>query len=255
MSLAKVRRLSTMRRGAAVEAIMTLHADYQSSAGRVTSVLSRPITPGPWAAVVVLHEWWGLDEHHREFTRRLAREGFVALAPDLYDGRVTSDWDEAPRLKVTLDVDRAIQQVLGAPAFLRSLPFVNGKVAVLGFCMGGGVALISICRRREYDAAVIYFHSISPDPAELANITCPFLGHYGKEDTITTVAEVERLAATLKAQGTEHEIYLYEQAGHAFVNEEHPEYYRQEAAEASWPRTLAFLRRHLLPGAAAQESR
>lgn len=228
------------------ERIVSMHAFYKSKGEGVDAFLSRPTASGKWPAILIIHEWWGLEDHFRDMTRAFAREGYVALAPDLYHGKVTADGEEAARLKTSLDLDRATREILDGIPYLKSLPFVNpGKIGIIGFCMGGGLALLSVCRTKEIAAAAIYFQSMYPDPGELVNIACPILGHYGEDDIYTPRSEVDAFEKILKEHNKSHEIYFYKNAGHAFVNDRHPELYRKEAAEASWPRTLEFFQRHL----------
>ncbi|OGP24973.1 MAG: hypothetical protein A2038_00625 [Deltaproteobacteria bacterium GWA2_57_13] len=229
------------------ERIVSLHAFYPSGEGGVDSYMSRPTAKGAWPAVIILYEWWGLEEHFRDLSRSLAQEGFVALVPDLYHGKVTSSPQEAAKLKTSLDIERAIQEILDGVPYLRSLPFVSGRIGVVGFCMGGGLALLGVCRSSEFSAAVTYFPSIYPDSSELEKISCPLLIHYGTADVITPMSEIERIKKTLERHQKPYELYLYENADHAFVNDTHQRYHK-EAAEASWPRTVEFLRRHLSQG-------
>lgn len=226
------------------EKIVSLHAFYASGKAGVNAYLSRPTASGTWPAVIILHEWWGLEEHFRDLGRRLAKEGFVALVPDLYHGKVTADPREAARLKTSLDIEGAIQETLDAVPYLRGLPFVSGKIGITGFCMGGGLALLAACRGNEFSAAVTYFPSIYPDPSEVANAGCPLLIHHGMADSITPMSEIERIKNTLEQHRKPVELFLYDGADHAFVNDTH-ERYHKEAAEASWPRTIEFFRRHL----------
>lgn len=226
------------------EKALSLHAFYPSSTGGVEAFLSRPVGPGRWPAVLIIHEWWGLDDHFRDLSRRLAEEGFVALVPDLYHGRSASSPAEAARLKTSLDIDRAAQEILDGIPYLRSLPFVSGKVGIAGFCMGGGLALLAACRSAEFGAAVTYYPSIYPDSTELANLSCPLLIHYGTKDTVTPASEIERIRKSLEKHQKPYEFYLYKNAGHAFLNDLRAHYHR-EAAETSWPRTVEFLQRHL----------
>lgn len=231
------------------ERIISMHAFYKSESGGVDGFLSRPTAPEKRPAVLVIHEWWGLDDHFRDVTRMFARKGYVALAPDLYHGKVTEDWLEAGRLKTSLDVERATREILDGIPYLRSLPFVNpDRIGIVGFCMGGGLALLSVCRSKDIAAAVIYFQSMYPDPGELQNITCPMLCHYGEDDIYTPRSEVEAFEKVLKQHNKPHEIHFYKNAGHAFCNDMHPELYRKEAADASWLRTFEFFQKQIREG-------
>jgi len=228
------------------ERIVSMHAYYASGEGGVDGLISRPTASGKWPAILVIHEWWGLEDHFRNMCRSFAKKGYVALAPDLYHGKVVKEHDEAARLKTSLDLERAVQEILDGVAYVKNLPFVDpGRIGIVGFCMGGGLALLSICRSREIAAGVIYFHSLFPDPGDLVNINCPILGHFGEDDTVTPKSEVEAFEQVLKENNKSYEIYFYKNAGHAFVNEMHADTYRKEAAEATWPRTFDFLKKHL----------
>ncbi|MDP6426636.1 MAG: dienelactone hydrolase family protein [Rhodospirillales bacterium] len=226
------------------ERIVSLHAFYKHGEVEADAYLSHPTAPGPWPAVIVAHEWWGLEEHFRDFSRELASHGMVVLVPDLYHGKVTGDPAEAALLKTSLDIDRAVEEIGVAAAYLRNLPFVSEKVSIVGFCMGGGLALLAASRSSEFSAGVIYFPSIYPDTSELENISCPLQFHYGTADTVTPRSEIDRITRTLDGAGKLYELHLYEGADHAFVNDMHPEHYDQESTQATWPRTVEFLNRH-----------
>ncbi len=227
------------------ERIVSLHAFYRAGASQVEAYLSHPTAPGPWPGVVIAHEWWGLDEHFRDFSRELASHGFAVLVPDLYHGQVTAERAEAATLKASLEIDRAVDEMVAGGEYLRDLPFVGDQVAVIGFCMGGGVALLAACRAQVYETGVIYFPSIYPDAAELENLSCPLLFHYGTADPITPRSEIDRITRTLDAAGKTYELELHEGAKHAFVNDMHPENYSEPATRASWPQTVEFLKRHM----------
>lgn len=225
---------------------VSMHAFYEYDGVEADGYLSRPSQPGPWPSIVVLHEWWGLDAHFRELSRRLASEGFVVLVPDLYDGDVTQDPQKAARLKTSLEIPRAIEKTIGAVPYLRSLPFVEESAGcgLLGFCMGGGLALLA-AKNAYFDALVAYFPSIYPDAEELGDIQCPTLLHYGTEDIITPRFEIDRITSLLDEAGTSYDLFEYEGAGHAFMNDMHEEYYHEEATEEAWPRTIEFFKTEL----------
>jgi carboxymethylenebutenolidase len=130
------------------ERIVSLHAFYKSGTRELDAYLSRPTAPGPWPAVIVV-----------------------------YHGKVTTDPAEAAQLKTSLDIDGAVAEIVGAVPYLQSLPFVSKKVGIIGFCMGGGLALLAACRSAAFSAGVIYFPSIYPDTSELENVACPLRFH------------------------------------------------------------------------------
>ena len=224
--------------------IVSLQASYKSDGEGVDAFLSRPAGLGPWSAVITIHEIWGLDDHTRDVTRRLAAEGFVALAPDLYHGKVTSDFGEARRLRATVDLDQAVREINAGIPYLRSLPFTSEKIGVMGFCMGGGLAFLAACRSTEFSVAATYYPTIQPSAEQIANLACPLLIHYGTADAVTPMSEMERIIRDLEEKSKSHELHFYQGAAHAFANER-GDLYRREAAETSWRRTLEFLRRHL----------
>ncbi len=227
------------------ETIVSLHAFYKGKTGGVDGFLSRPVAPGRWPAIVIGHEWFGLVDWSREFNRILAAEGFAALTPDLYHGKIASDHETAARLKTGLDINKATQEMIDAVSYLKELPFVSEKVGVMGFCMGGGLALLAACRSSAFDAAVLYHHSIYPDPREVEKLNCPLQGHYGLADTVTPRSEVAGFENQLKQFKKSYEIYSYEGAGHGWLNPGSPHMYRPEAAKLSMQRTVEFFKKYL----------
>ncbi len=197
---------------------------------------------GAKAGVVVIQEWWGLNEQIRGVAERLAAEGFTALAPDLYGGRVTTLPDEANHMMEGLDwVGATSVEVRGALRHLKaSLP----KAAVMGFCLGGALSVIAGASLDECDAAVCYYGIPPKDQADPADLRVPFQGHFADQDDWCTPAAVDEfsaeLAVALAGAGIAYEIHRYPVA-HAFFNEA-VEAYDAQAAALSWTRTLAFLR-------------
>lgn len=228
-----------------VETVVSLHAFYKGKSGGVDGFMSRPVAEGRWPAVVIGHEWWGLVDWNREFNRIVAAEGFVAITPDLYHGKTTNDFEMAAKLKTSLDINKASQELIDAVPYLKSLPFVSDKVGVMGFCMGGGIALLAACRSPEFNAVVLYHHSIYPDHVEVKNLGCPLQGHYGLADTVTPPGEVKKFEEQLKQYKKTYEIYSYEGAGHGWLNPDSPQMYRPEAAKLSMQRTIEFFKKHL----------
>jgi carboxymethylenebutenolidase len=188
--------------------------------------------------VVVIQEWWGLNDQICGVADRLARAGYNALAPDLYKGRVTAEPDEANHLMTGLDFPDATHQNLwGAAQHLRTQ---SGKVAVMGYCMGGALTIAAAVHVPEL-AAGICFYGIPPKEfADPAKIRLPLQGHFANKDDWCTPAAVDDLERALKAAGVKHEIFRYE-AAHAFANERSAAY-DLACANQSWDRMAAFLR-------------
>jgi len=193
--------------------------------------------------IVVIQEWWGLNQQIRSVADRLAAAGFNALAPDLYHGRVAQDVDEASHMMNGLDFPGAtFQDIRGAVGHL--LASGKGKVAVMGFCMGGALTVASAVHLPEVAAAVCYYGIPPRDFADPAAIRIPFLGHFATRDTWCTPDVVAQLESAMLAAGQKPVLYRYE-AEHAFFNKLRPTVYDPQAAELSWERTLSFLNQHL----------
>ena len=207
--------------------------------------MARPQGAGPFPAVIVIQEWWGLNEHIKNVAERYAREGYVALAPDLYGGKVTADPNEAGKLMGALNREEAVKDLLGAIRHLRAMKEVRGdRIGVTGFCMGGSYALLLPCRTKEIRAAAPYYGEI-PDETALRNLACPILYVYGDADFWITKDEVKRLEASLKKLGKTGEVKIYPGAPHAFFNDTRQDVYRQTEAQDAWRRTLDFFAKHL----------
>jgi len=193
-------------------------------------------------AIVVIQEWWGLNEQIKATADRLAQAGYRALVPDLYRGKVAADEAEAEHLMTELNWGEACgEDIQGAVAFLRES---SPKVGVLGFCMGGALTILAAVQIQELDAAVCFYGIPPADAADPAKIGAPFLAHFAVHDDWCTPAAVNGLEATLKAAEVGHTIFRYD-AKHAFFNETRPEVYDQESADQAWQRTKDFLAAHL----------
>jgi carboxymethylenebutenolidase len=206
--------------------------------------LARP-EGAPRAALIVIHEWWGLNDNIREMTRRLAAEGYLALAVDLYGGEVAADAGEARALmSAAMDAPDAIdRQLLAAYAWLREQEV--GHVGSLGWCFGGALSLrTALLLPDELDAAVIYYGRLVTDAARLAPLTMPILGIFAGQDRGIPVESVLEFETNLQTLGKTAEIVIYDDADHAFANPSGTRY-DAEAAEDAWQRTLAFLAEHL----------
>jgi carboxymethylenebutenolidase len=194
------------------------------------------------AGVVVIQEWWGLDDHIQDVAGRFAREGFVALAPDLYDGKVTRSPDEAQRLFMALTMEKAGSILKGAVSFLEAR---TGKpVGTVGYCMGGALSLYAACRAgRSVGACVVYYGGHSRVQYPFESLTAPVLGHFAEEDPNVN-ARVPAIEAEMKRLGRSCAFYSYRGTRHGFFNDT-KKAYSAEAARRSWERTIEFFRRRL----------
>ena len=191
--------------------------------------------------IVIIQEWWGLNDQICGVADRFARAGYNALAPDLYKGRVVSTPDEANHLMSGLNFPDATHQDLrGATQHLKA---TSGKVAVLGFCMGGALTIAALVHIPEIAAGVCFYGIPPQEFADPAKIKAPFQGHFANQDDWCTPAAVDELEAALTEAGTPFEIHRYE-AAHAFANERSLAYHVDSANEA-WRRMLEFLQRQL----------
>ncbi len=204
-----------------------------------------PAGRDPAPAVVVLHEWWGLDAHIRDIAKRLAGQGYVAVVPDLYRGQLADDPERARALKQGLSDDDAFTLADGAVRWLRAEPrTAKSRVGVVGFCMGGALAERWALRGPGLAAVVMYYGSPVTDPDKLAPLEAPLQGHFGADDPSIPQAQVDSLRAGLAKAGKSVDIHVYPGAGHAFMHDGR-DTYRPDAARQAWARTLAFLQEHL----------
>lgn len=209
--------------------------------------------------VLMIHEWWGLNDNIKRMAQKLAVEEYAVLAVDLFDRSVAETPDSAMSLVRNLDAERARTNLRRANAFLREKaepralrqtepyrePVGAGRVGVIGWCFGGGWALrAALDAPGEIDAVVIYYGQLETDPERLARLNMPVLGHFGAEDESIPLEQVRRFETVLDSLGIPNEIHVYEGAGHAFANPSGTRYV-EEAAERAWSRTLDFFRRHL----------
>lgn len=229
----------------AEEGLVTQMANYEDSDGeQLMGYLAHPEGAEALPPVVVIQEWWGLNEHIKDVTRRFARQGYVALAPDLYHGQVTSEPDEARKLVMELDMAEAVREIQVAIDYLQSLPFVAGpETGIVGFCMGGGLVLETGLVDPDVAAAVA-FYGRPLSQGRAAQMRAPVLGLYGAEDGGIPVDDVRAMEEGFNTGGIENEIHIYDGAGHAFFNDTRDSY-RPEAAADAWQRTLDWFDQRL----------
>ena len=219
--------------------------EFPSNGRSTPGYLARPDDDQQHPAVVVIQEWWGLVPHIKEVTERLAAEGYIALAPDLYYGQAADEPDEAQKLVMAMDRDRAVAEIGAAAHYLKAMPSVSPKkVGVVGWCMGGGLSL-SVAAENGDIAAAVCFYGQPLSEADTARLKVPVLGLFASEDHGISVADVRAFDEELDRHGVSHEIHIYDGAHHAFFNDTRP-VYDPEAAEDAWQRTLDWFRTHLV---------
>ena len=192
--------------------------------------------------LVVIQEYWGLVPHIKEVADRLAREGYVALAPDLYHGRTTVEEEEASHLLSELDWGRAVEELRGGVAELRERQGCTA-VGVIGFCMGG--ALTVLAAQDPGVAVYAAFYGFPPDPTKLGAVNAPGIIFFGEEEGYFSVPNAQSFAEIQQRKGIPTEVIVYAEAGHAFFNDTRPEAYRPKAAAAAWDKTIELFRQYL----------
>ncbi|MBI2170045.1 MAG: dienelactone hydrolase family protein [Actinobacteria bacterium] len=196
------------------------------------------------SGVVVIQEWWGLVPHIKDVCERLASEGFVALAPDLYGGESTTEPDEAGKLMMALNIERAAKDLTGAVDAVQGRASGSG-IGVIGFCMGGGLALYLGTLRPDAVKAVAPFYGVIPWQAaqpDYSKLDAVVEGHYADGDDFLPVDQVRVLEEQLRGLGTTADLHVYPNTGHGFFNDTRPDVYNAEAAAQAWDRVIALFR-------------
>jgi carboxymethylenebutenolidase len=217
--------------------------EFPTSAGSATGYLAVPAGEhGP--GVIVLQEWWGVDEHIRSLCDRLAAEGFYALAPDLYRGETTTQPSEAQQKMMALSMGEVEQEMCGAADYLAAQPGFEGPgVGAVGFCLGGGLAVWAAATCPNIAAAVTFYYVMPHGKPDFSAIRGPVLGHFGTADEFIPIEDANRLESELKDAGVDTTFHYYEGAGHAFVNDTNRlGTHDPELAQLAWGRTVDVLR-------------
>jgi len=223
---------------------MGQRVEFPSNGHTCQGYFAAPSGKGP--AVVVIQEWWGLVPHIEDLVERFAGEGFVALAPDLFHGKTTKSPDEAGKLLMEMDAERALQDISGAGAYLMQRPECSSKTyGVVGFCMGGALAKYTATKDKKVGAAVSFYGGFKKVDYDWENMSGAILLIAGELDRGVPAKGERELADKLQSLGKKAEVQTYPNADHAFFNDTRPEVYNKEASEDAWRRTLAFFRTNI----------
>ena len=226
--------------------VKTETVSYQSGSDTVSGYLASPDGGGQHPAVIVIHEWWGLNDWVKEQAQKYAGQGYVALAVDLYRGKVAANPDDAHILMRGLADDRGLRDLEAAFAYLASRPDVDpGKIGSVGWCMGGGWSIKLAEDQPKLAACVVNYGSLPSDPSIIARIHAPVQGNFGADDRGIPAADVRAFEAAMKSAGKTTDIKIYAGAGHAFQNPNNQQGYRAEAAADAAQRISAFFQKYL----------
>lgn len=212
----------------------------------VAGYLTTPAGVGPWPGVIVVQEWWGLDQQTKSIADRLAALGYLAFSPDLYHGELAElgDSEKAMQLvqKYGPTAPDEMQQVFDG---LKSHPLSTGKVGSVGFCFGGRMSLVLAISRPVDAVCTFYGGGMQQIFDQLKKLNCPVLGLFGDQDVSIPVGTVEQFDLLLDQIGVDHEIIIYPNSGHAFFRDSDPKVYKPEAAKDAWGRVTTFFEKHL----------
>jgi carboxymethylenebutenolidase len=225
----------------------------QAAAGQSVSIgnggsgwLGVPPTPGKHPALLVIQEWWGVTDWIKQDVARFASQGYVALAVDLYRGKVASDPGEAHELMRGMPEDRAMGDMKAGFDWLAARPDVDAqRIGIIGWCMGGGYALAFAVAEPRLKAAVVNYGKLVTDPAKIESIRAALLGNFAGLDRGIDPKDVQAFADTLKKDHKDADIKVYDGAKHAFMNPNSKEGYNEDAAKDAWSRVDAFLAQKL----------
>jgi carboxymethylenebutenolidase len=214
---------------------------YKSGDDTVKGILYSPKGKGPFPGIIVIHEWWGLNDWIKEEASKLSDQGYVTLAIDLYRGKVATTPEEAHEIMRGVPEDRASRDLKAAYAYLASQSNVKkDRIGAIGWCMGGGYSLDVALLEPDLAADVINYGHLVTDPNEIKKINAPILGLFGGQDRGITPDDVNKFKAEVEKQGKKIDVTIYPDAGHAFENPNNKDGYRPKDAQDAWNKTVAF---------------
>ncbi|MEO8456304.1 MAG: dienelactone hydrolase family protein [Chloroflexota bacterium] len=220
--------------------------DFKTNGSTTSGYLARPEGDGPFPGVIVIQEWWGLNDNIKDIAERFAREGFAAFAPDLYDGKVVDEPDEAQKAMMSLNMPKATERLVKATEYLAAEPFVDGRgIGAVGFCMGGGLAN-QLATSTPLIRAVAPFYGAPPEPIDkVQSLEGPMFAVFAENDDWLGAPVREKLRQALNEHGKKYEIKVYPGAHHGFFNDTRPGVYDKEASDDAWQKVLTLFRENL----------
>jgi carboxymethylenebutenolidase len=226
--------------------MQTAMVSFATNGDTSDGFLARPDGDGPFPGVIVIQEWWGLNDNIKDIAQRFAAEGFAALAPDLYHGTVAGEPDVAMKAMMATDMNRASRELTKAADYLASQTYTRGRgIGATGFCMGGGLALTLACDSTHIKA-VAPFYGANPNPIDkVANIEGAIFAAYAEHDDFAGPSVREALEQALAAHRKQHEVKTYAGTQHAFFNDTRPDVYNEAAAKDAWGKVLELFRANL----------
>jgi carboxymethylenebutenolidase len=227
--------------------VRTSNVDLKVNGDGANAFVAQPDDNARHPGVVLIQEWWGVEPHIRDLAQKLAAEGFVVAVPDLYHGKIATEPNDAQRMTMMIrgNVDRAAKEIIGALDTLKAMPNVEPKkLGLMGFCIGGFMALVVASRYADLGAVVAFYGAgYDPTPEEVAKVNAPVLAIYGSKDQSVPPDQIKKIQQLYKAAGKDLTVKIYD-AGHAFINPAHGMGNEKAAAEA-WPLAVNFLKQHL----------
>jgi carboxymethylenebutenolidase len=222
---------------------MAERVKFPASSGEASGVLFTPDGSERCPAVVVIHEWWGVNDQIQSIAQKWQKEGFLVLVPDLYHGKIVpiSDPKAAEAAMNGLDFSRALQEIAGAVALLKNHPRSSGKVSVTGYCMGGALTFATAASVPGL-AAVVPFYGLPPG-GDWSKVDAPIQAHFAREDEWATVDGGKAIQDALAKREQQMELHVYA-AKHAFCNDQRPEVFNADACKQAWGRAVQFVRDH-----------
>lgn len=219
---------------------------YRSDGSTVDGYLARPSDGAAHPGVILIQEWWGIDSHIKDLAERLARQGYIVLAPDIYHGKVVREPDEAQKAMMALNMGNAITEIRHGTEYLQGRDDVSPKkLGLVGFCMGGYLAW-NVAEAENGDIAAVapfYGAGYQPTADDIRKITAPVLAIYGDQDDSVPESHRQHIASQLKQEGKTHKVLVYH-GGHAFMNPEHGALV-QESADHAWAELVAWFKQYV----------